>query len=815
MGLTDIRHAIRLLGRSPIFTVTSIASLAIGIGASTAIFSLADALMLRPTAGVRDAQAIVDIGRSDNGSGFDNMSHPTYQYLSDHTTTLSSMSALEFGGSPMSLSENGGSQRVTGVLVSGSFFDVLGTRPAIGRFFRPDEDAVPGERPVVVLSHGFWQRHFNGDPDILEKPIRLNNQVFSVVGVSEAGFDGLTFIGTDLWVPMAMVATVRGRNDAGLLDEPGSSWHMAVGRLKPGVSAAQAQAELNTLINAFKAAEPRVPRHHQIAVAPTSRVPAPVRLAFLAFIGLLFALTAALMAIACSNVAGMLLARSASRRREMATRLAIGASRGRLIAQLLTETLVLFVAAGAVAIPITMWLMNGLASFLPSLPVDIHLDLSVNPRVIAFAFGMALVTAVVFGLAPARQAMSTDLAASLHGAYATVDRRRFRLRNSLVIGQVALSLMLVVTASLFVRTLQNVSHVNPGYTFANVELASIDVSVSGYREQTAVDLVDRFQERLRGINGVTAVSTANQIPLQGSALGLGRIRVAGYQGPRGDGTVEANWNVVSPGFFDVVGTRLVEGRDFQPADRSSTVMVAIVNETFAKTAFPGRTAVGQEFMQETRRDQQRPIEIVGVVADAKYRYFSDPAVPFVFVPMSQQPLANVTLFVKHGGRPIGNEIRAAVAQVEATVPVIVLQSFEDATSIGLIPQQLAAWTAGSVGSIGVFLAALGLYGLMAFVVAQRTREIAIRMALGASDHDMRSMVLKQAARLSVSGAAIGLLLAGAIGMLVQSLLVGVPAIDPLSFGGTALLFAVVLAGACWTPASRAAATDPAVALRAE
>jgi predicted lysophospholipase L1 biosynthesis ABC-type transport system permease subunit len=244
-------------------------------------------------------------------------------------------------------------------------------------------------------------------------------------------------------------------------------------------------------------------------------------------------------------------------------------------------------------------------------------------------------------------------------------------------------------------------------------------------------------------------------------------------------------------------------------------MVAIVNETFARTAFPGRTAVGQQFMQETSRDQERPVQIVGVVADAKYRYFSDPAVPFVFAPMSQQTMSDVTLFVKHAGRPVANDIRMAIAQVESTIPVIVMQSFEDATSIGLIPQKLAAWTAGSVGSLGVFLAALGLYGLMAFLVAQRTREIAIRMALGASDHDMRSMVLKQAARLGVSGAAIGVVLAGTIGVLAQSLLVGVAPIDPISFAATALLFTLVLGAACWTPARRAAATDPAVALRAE
>ena len=814
--LGDVRYALRLLARSPIFSITAILSLALGIAASTTIFSLADALLFAPTVGVRDAAQVVDIGRSNQGEGFDNMSHPVFQYLQDHSTTLASMSAVEFGGNPMSLSEDGGSERITGVLVSGSFFDVLGTRPSIGRFFRPDEDAVPGERPVVVLSYAFWQRRFAGDPDILQKPIRLNNQEFSVLGVTELGFEGLTFIGTDVWVPMSMVATVRGRANASMLTEPGGSWHMAVGRLKSGVSPMHAQAELNMLIDAFKAEEPRVNPRHQIAVQRTSRVPAPVRLPFLAFIGLLFALTVALMAIACSNVAGMLLARAAARRREMATRLAVGASRSRLIAQMLTETLVLFLSAGLAALPLTLWLITALRSFLPALPIEVHLDLAVNPRVAAFALGIALVTAIIFGLAPARQALGTDLAASLHGAYATADRRRFRLRNALVMAQVALSLMLVVTASLFVRTLQNVAHTDPGYTFANIELASIDVSLSGYREQDAVSLVERFQERLGAMNGVTAVATARMIPLQGSSLGLGGIRVAGYQDARGSDEVDADWNVVSPRYFETVGARLIEGRDFSTTDRATSPIVAIVNETFANTAWPGRPAIGQRFMQETSKDRERPVEIVGVVADAKYRYFSDVPKPFVFVPMAQQPLGDVTLFIKHvEGRSAAGEIRAAIAQVEPTVPVILLQSFRDATSIGLIPQTLAAWTAGSVGAVGVFLAALGLYGLMAFLVTQRTREIAIRMALGASGRDMQSMVLKEAAWLGSVGGVIGLVLAGAVGMMAQSLLVGVPAIDPIAFGGTALLFSVVLAAACYTPARRAAGTDPATALRAE
>ncbi len=814
--LSDLRYAVRLLLRTPVFSLTAILSLAIGIGASTTIYSLADALLFAPTVGVRDAAMVVDIGRSTDGSGFDNMSHPAYTYLQEHTTTLAAMSAVEFGGDPMSLAENGSSERITGVLVSGSFFDVLGTRPALGRFFRADEDVVVGERPVAVMSHAFWQRRFKGDPEILQKPVRLNNQTFSIVGVTEAGFEGLTFIGTDVWVPMSMVGTVRGGNSVSLLTEPGGAWHMAVGRLKPGVTPSQAQAELNTLMEAFKASEPRANKRHQIAVARTSRVPAPVRLPFLAFIGLLFALTAALMAIACSNVAGMLLARAASRRREMATRLAVGAGRGRLIAQLLTETLLLFVAAAVAALPITMWLMSGLLSFLPALPAEVHLNLSVNPRVVAFAFGSAFVTALLFGLAPAKQALGTDLAASLHGAYATVDRRRFRLRHALVVAQVALSLMLVVTASLFVRSLRNVAQTNPGYAFANVELVSIDATISGYSSEEAVSLVDRLQERLRAIDGVTTVSTARMIPLQGGSLGLGDIEVAGYQGEGNDGTVDADWNVISPGYFSLVGSHVIDGRDFSSLDRAGAPLVAIVNDTFARTAWPGRPAVGQQFMQETRRDQKQAVMVIGVVADAKYRYFSDTPKPFVFVPMAQQPMGDITLFIKHtAGRNVSQEIRSGIAQVDASVPIIVMQSFADATAIGLIPQRLAAWTAGSVGAIGIFLAALGLYGLMAFLVTQRTREIAIRMALGASEGNMRSMVMTQAAWLGTTGGVIGLVLAAVIGTLAQSLLVGVPPIDPIAFAGTAALFALVLTAACWNPARRAAATDPATALRAE
>ncbi len=817
----DIRHAGRLLARSPLFAVTSILSLALGLAATTVIFTLTDSLVMQQSPGVREAGRLVDIGRSSNGSGFDNMSYPVFQYLRDHAQTLESVSATSFSPVPLSLATDDRAERIFGQLVSASFFDVVKVQPAAGRFFRPEEDDNPDNASVVVLTHRIWTERFAGDPGIVGRTLRLNNHDFLVVGVAERGFEGPTMLGTDVWTPVGSVGVVRGEAQSTLLTTPRAVWHTAIGRLAPDATADQAQAELQTLLATFRADTPSVPDDHGIAVAPTGRLPAAIRLPFSVFFGLLFALTGGLLAIACSNVAGMLLARATARHREIATRLALGASRRQLLAQLMTETLVLFVVSAVVAVPIAMWLAGFLQASLPALPVPVELDLAVGGRALVFALGLSLVAGLFFGLAPARHALRTDLAGALHGHASTVSRSRFRTRHVLVVAQVALSLTLVVTAGLFVRTLAAAADISPGYRIANVDVVSLDTTLAGAEGEQAVRLIERVVEELRTVPGVVRVGHSRMVPLQGGGMGLGGVRIPGLPDDASDRLNDADWDIVSPTYFDTLEMPVVEGRAFDSADRVGRPLVAIVNETFARTAWPGQSGVGQRFWQTDGIDDEgRPLEVVGVVRDAKYRSISEPQAPFIYVPFAQQqqPDNEVSLFISFGGAPdLGPSVRQAIARVDPGLPVVQHQSFREATTIGLLPQRIAAWVAGIVGSVGLFLAALGLYGLTAFLVAQRGHEIAIRMALGATLGQVQGMVLRQAGRLAVIGGVIGLVLAAGVGRVVQSLslLVDVRATDPMTFGGVVVLMAVILLLASLFPARRAARTDPALALRSE
>ena len=619
---------------------------------------------------------------------------------------------------------------------------------------------------------------------------------------------------------MAMAGTARGRSGAALLDSPAAVWHMAVGRLRPGVTREAAQAELNLLLDAFMVANPELPASYAIRVGPSGRMPAPVRGATGAFLGLLFTLTLGLLAIAGSNVAGMLLARASARRHEMASRLAVGASRRQLMGQLLVETIVLFLAAGLVALPLTIWLAAVLEAFLPTLPMPVQIGLALSARSVLFAVGIALAAGLLFGLAPARQALTTDISQFLHGRSSTTSRERMRWRHGLVVAQVALSLATAITAGLLVRSLDAMARIDPGFQMADVAVVSMDTSLVGASGERAVSLASRLVERIQAIGGVHAVGHGRVIPLTGERFGMGPVRIPGLNAADGARLDDASGDVVSTDYFRAIGMPIVAGRAFTEDDRTDRPEVAIVNETFARVAWPGQTAVGQRFwMPEEANDEVgRPIEVVGVVGDARSRYLSDDPVPFLYVPFAQHPQTRVEFFVSHvPGRSIANEVRAAVHVVEPELPVVTIQAFEEWAALALLPQRFAAWIAGVAASIGTGLAALGLYGLVALLVAQRRREFAIRMALGATGRQVLSLVMSLAARLGAAGAIGGLAIALGLGITIDRLrlLVDVAPVDPLTYGGLVAVMASIVLAASYLPARRAATADPAAALRAE
>ena len=815
--LADVRFALRVLARSPIFAVTAVLSLAAGIAASGAIFSLADAALLRPRVGVADPATLVDIGRSMRGEGHDNFGYPLFREMRERSTLLTGIAAQRFDPPVMSLGDARSSERVYAGLVSGNYFEVVGTRPAAGRFFVADEDSTPDTHAVVVLSHQFWSRRFGTRADLIGQEIRLNNRPYVVIGVAERGFTGTSIIAPDFWVPMAMEAHVRA-GDTSLLTAHDAVWMTAVGRLKAGVSIPQARDELNGIMRSYLTdhTPDRLDRWG-VAVARSARVPSAISGPIVGFMAMLGILTGLVLLIACSNVAGMLLARALERRREVATRLAVGASRGRILRQLLMEGMTLALVAGALSVPLAFVLVRLLSSYQPTLPVPIALELRIDPRVMAFAFLLAVLSSVVFAVIPGLRATRFELTPALHGAHATADRKRAWLRHGLVAGQVAMALLLLVTAGLFLRSLQQAASIDAGFNAHDVDILQVDTRIAGYRtDAEGIRVIDTLTERFRLVPGVTDVGASRMVPVQGGGLGLGGLRAPGYVGPDGTDEIETDWDVVSTDYFRTLQVRLAHGRAFTPADRQGAPFVAIVNETMAAMLWPGQNPIGRTLYQEMGPKEQRPLEIVGVARNAKYRSIGETPRPFIYVPLAQQFMPEVTFYVRRAAQGSRiNELRQAVVAFDPMLPVIQTQTLDQATSIGLLPQRLAAWIAGGVGTLGLLLAAFGLYGLMAFSVAQRTREIAIRMALGASRQGVLWMVLRQAGGLTLLGAVIGVAMAVGFSMLLSSLLIGLQPVDAVAFGVAIAVLGGVMVAASWGPARRAATMDPMRALRSE
>jgi predicted permease len=809
--IQDTRYALRLLRRSPLFAATAALSLAIGIGANTTIFSVASALLLRPPPGVHDPARLVDVGRTQGGSGFDTVSYPNYQDIRDRVTTLSSLYAYELEPHAMSLGGGDGAERVYGVLASGNYFDVLGSRAVHGRLLRPDDD-VSGSR-VAVISHDLWERRFDGDPAIVGRSIALNAIPVTIVGVAPRGFQGTTLLRSDVWVPIGATGDIRPPADARLLTSRRSVWLVMGGRLSANATVAQARAELASIGAALEREFPDINRGKSYTAEPSAQLPGRVGIVA-GFIGLLMAIVSLVLLIACVNIAGMLLARAAARRREIAVRLAIGAARGRLVRQLLTETAVLFAVGGAAGLVLSKWLTALLLGVLPQLPFPVTLGVTTDWRVVGFAIVVSLAAGVLAGLAPALQASRDDLVPALRSEGLDGGGSRLRLRNAFVVGQIAMSLLLIVVAGLFLRSLGNAARTAPGFDQTNVDVIQVDLSLARYEGVRAAAFMRELVTRTRALPGVVDATAANDLPLDGGRFGLGALTVPGIQPPAGRTDFPADWTVVEPGFFSTLRIPILRGRDFDETDTPQSAPVIIVNNAFAERIWPGQDPVGRQLQLEGGVGNTiSQLTIVGVAADARMISLGTAPEPFVFVPMSQQTRVRTALLVRSNGRTVIPDVRALLRQMDPNLPVISAMPLSEVTAIGIVPQRVAASVAGSLGVVGLLLAAIGVYGVTSYAVSRRTREIGIRVALGADRGRVLRLVLRQGLVLAAIGVGIGIAIAAAGTRLLESLLFGVTGLDPMTFGLACVIFAVVTLLASYIPARRATRVSPMAALR--
>ena len=804
----DARNAARALTRSPLFTLVAVASIAVGVGATSAIVTLADTLLFKPPEGIGNPDRVVTIGRTNNGRGFDNMTYPNFADLRAGTKTLTGMAAIRFDPMPLSLAGPSGGEALSMSMVSGNFFEVLQARPHIGRFFTMEDDRAPGSSNVVVLNHTYWTKRFGSDSSLVGRTIVLNGAPFTVVAVAAPRFHGPFLTSPDLWMPV-MSATLTGWDKA-IFTNRIASWHMAIGRLADNASLDAANAELQGIASQLEKAYPQANRNQNVVVL-ASMFPGDMRNMIATFMALLFAVAGVVLVIASTNVAGMLLARAAMRQREIAVRLAIGASRWQLIRQMLVETVALFVLAGGLGLAVAKAMVIGLASQIPRLPIQLAIEPQIDWRVAAFAFGAALLTGLATGLAPALQGTGLSLVPALKSDAGTT--RRQRLRSGLLVTQIAFSMLLLIVAGLFARTLSHARSIDPGFDVTDVRMAQMDFGLARYDATRGIQLSDELVTRARALPRVEHAALSRIIPLQGGGMGLGGISVDGRRAPNPERGWQMDWDVVSPGYFETMGITLVRGRDFTASDRDGAPRVAILNETFAENLFPGMDPVGR-----TVNNGDRVLTIIGVAKAGKYRSLGEQPRNFIYVSQAQFYQGRMHLLVKTApgaGAAVQPAIRRLVANVDPALPVLGLQSLEEAVAIGLFPQRVALYVAGSLGVVALFLALLGIYGVTAFSVAQRTREIGVRVALGADRGRVLGMVLRQGLVLAGIGVAIGAVGAFAVTRAISFLLYGLPAVDAIAFGGAAGLLTVAALAASWIPARRAAAVDPVIALRAD
>jgi predicted permease len=812
----DVRYGVRRLWKTPGFTLVAVVSLALGIGANTAIFSLVDTVLLRPLP-VSEPQQLAEVfGTMHRGADYTTTSYPNYKDYRDRNQVFSGLLAYRFA--PMSLSSGGTSAggtnaRVWGFLVSGNYFDVLGVKPALGRGFLPEEDETPGARPVAVLSYGCWQSRFGGARDIVGRSVTINGQPFTVVGVTPQGFIGTEVAySSEIFVPMMMAKQV----------EPGSNWLderrdnnlFVLGRLKPDVTREQAEASLKILADELAREYPDADAGQGVRLLPPGLLIPSIRDSVITFSAVLMGVVGLVLLLACVNLANLLLARATERRKEVAIRLALGASRFRLMRQLVTEAVVLSLAGGAAGLLLASW-VNGLVNSI-KLPTDVALffDLRTDWRVLAFTLAVSVATGVLFSLLPALQSSKPDVVPALKDEGSMGGFRRSRLRNALVVAQVALSLVLLVCAGLIVRGLQAARAMRPGFNPDHAVELSFDLGLQGYDEQRGRAFEKDLVERVRALPGIRSAALTNSVPL-GLDYNSTSVYAEGQPFTNSSDLPVAIPFTVGTDYFKTMETPILGGRDFDADDDKKESRVAVVNETFARKLWPGEDAIGKRF--NFSGPGQPFWTVIGVAGDGKYNTLGEEQQPAYYSPLLRDYNAGVTLVARVEGDPQASiaAIRREVQRLDPTLPLFGVKTLEEHMQLPLFPARMAAIVLGSFGVMALLLAAIGIYGVMSYVVAGRTREIGLRMALGADQRSVLRLVVGQGLMLAVVGLLLGALVAFAAARLLTGLLYGVSPGDPLTFAAVALLLAGVALVACYVPARRAAKVDPMVALRYE
>ena len=808
--LQDFRYGLRVLLKSPGFSIIAILTLALGIGANSTIFSWINSTVLDPIPGVQHASQYVAL--TTGGANDPNpLSYPDYVDLRDRNHSFS-----EFIGSnltSMDLTANSKPERVWGVLCTANYFSGLGVRPVLGRGFLPVEGAKPDGAPVVVISYRLWQTHFGGERSVVGSTIEINKHPYTIVGVTPPLFQGTqTGLRADMWIPVMMIGQFWPQENP--LQARGDRWVMVTARLKPGVTREQAQAEMNGLMQQIARQYPDAHKGNNTVTAyPLWRGPFGANYYLDTILFLLMAISGVVLLLACANVANLLLVRSVARRREMAIRLSIGATRWRLVRQLLAESLILACCGGGIAMVFTLWTAGTLSDFIPPVAeIPISMSIRADHTVLVATLVISLLTGVIFGILPALRSSSLEPVAILkeESASAGGGRSKARLSSILVVAQIAMSLLLLVCAGLFIRSFREAQKFNPGFNPHNVLLYSYDLEGVGYDQKSGAEFDRQLFTKLQAIPGVQSATLADWVPFGfGSSSYL--VQAEGYV-PQPHESMDVEYADVAPDYLRTMQIPLVAGREFTVNDTSKSQLVTVVNQEFVKRYWPHQNAIGKRLHAGGKW-----FTVVGVAQNSDYDHIGQKPKRFLYLPLFQNYGSGVSIHVRVAGDPLGfvAPVGQAVRSLDADLPLFDLTTLDSRIQLNTVTQRMGGVFVGGFGILALVLAGIGIYGVLSYSTRQRTHEIGIRMALGAEPRDVFGLVLRQGAFLAILGLSIGLLLSLVLTRALSSQLFGVTATDPLTFAAVGILLLAVALVACYLPARRAMRTDPMVALRHE